>query len=42
MSKMLYAKQPGAPVFTEGDEQIVMANPVLFFEIAVVFTNTNL
>ena len=31
MPKMLSAKQPGDPVFEEGDEQIVMANPVWLF-----------
>ena len=31
MPKMLSAKQPGDPVFKEGDEQIMMANPVWLF-----------
>ena len=31
MPKMLSAKQPGDPVFKEGDEQIAMANPVWLF-----------
>ncbi len=30
---MVSAKQTGAPVFKKGDEQIVMANPVLLFEM---------
>ncbi len=33
LSMKLPAKQPGAPVFKEGDEQIVMAKPVLLFDI---------
>ena len=33
MPKMLSANQPGDPVFKEGGEQIVMANPVWLFEI---------
>ncbi len=34
MPKMLSTKQPGDPVFKEGDEQIVMANPVWLFPFA--------
>ncbi len=32
---MLPAIQPGAPVFRSGDEQIVIANPVLLFTISI-------
>ncbi len=36
MPKMLSAKQSGDPVFKEGDEQIVIANPVWLFRVSLV------